>query len=65
MPQDKNKYILKEARDYQILKKIYQLEKYKLSIVDVKTLKLIKTQLENNWRKPLIKYLDGLIRKYK
>ncbi|MDP2944675.1 MAG: hypothetical protein Q8N57_03895 [bacterium] len=62
---DKKRYVLSEERDYIILKKIYQLEKYKLSITKKGILNLIRTQLEHDWRKPLIKFLDGMIKKYK
>ena len=63
-PQDRKKYLLKEDRDFQILEKIYQLEKYKLSSEDVRVVKLIRTQLEDDWRKPLIQFLDKLAKKY-
>ncbi len=62
---DKKRYALKEIRDYKILEKIYKLEKFKLTREDKKILNLIRTQLEHDWRKPLIKLLDELIKKYK
>jgi hypothetical protein len=62
--EDKKRYVLGEKRDYKILEDIYKLEKYKLSPEDKKTLKLIRTQLEPDWRKPLIQLLNGLLKKY-
>ena len=61
---DKKRYVLKEKRDYQILEKIYKLEKCDLSIVNKKVVNLIRTQLEDDWRTPLLKFLDGMTRKY-
>jgi len=61
---DKKRYVLKEKRDYLILEKIYQIEKYKLSPADKKLIRFLKTQLEDDWRQPLIKFLNGLIKKY-
>lgn len=62
---DKKRYALVEKRDYQILEKIYQLEKCKLSVVDKKLVSFFRTQLYDDWRKPLLKFLDGLAKKYK
>jgi ATP phosphoribosyltransferase regulatory subunit HisZ len=61
---DKKRYPLKEAGDYKILEKIYELEKCKLSLGDKKILNLVRTQLENDWRKPLLKFLDSLAKRY-
>lgn len=63
--EDKKRYVLGEGRDYKILKKIYKLEKRKLTPGDKRILNLIRTQLERDWRKSLIKFLDGLAKKYK
>lgn len=60
---DKKKYVLKEKEDLIILNKIKWLEEKKLSFKDKEVLKLIKTQLEKSWRKPLIIYLNKLIKK--
>ncbi len=62
---DKKRYALVEKRDYQILEKIYQLEKCKLTASDKKLLRFLRTQLLDDWRKPLLKFLDGLAKKYK
>lgn len=61
---DKKRYVLKEDRDYQILGEIYKLEKCKLSAEDKRMVELIRTQLEYDWRKPLLKTLDQLVKKY-
>lgn len=61
---DEKRYVLKEHRDYQILDQIYKLEKCKLSAEDKRTIKLIRTQLEHDWRKPLQKILAKLVKKY-
>jgi len=58
---DRKKYLLLEKRDSIILKKIKLLEQKKLGKRDREVLKLIKTQLEKDWRKPLINYLNKLI----
>jgi hypothetical protein len=62
---DKKRYVLKNERDYKILEIVYDLEKYKLSPEDKKLLNLIRTQLEDDWRKPLLKFLYALEKKYK
>jgi len=62
---DKKKYVLGEKRDFSILEKIYELEKCQLSKQDKKDINLIRSQLERDWRKPLIKFLNNLLKKYK
>lgn len=62
--QDKKKYVLAEKRDFIILDKIYQLEKHSLSTSDRKLVKFIQTQLERDWRTPIIKLLNQLLKKY-
>ena len=62
---DKKRYVLGEERDYKILEQIYKLEKCKLTPEDKNILKFARTQLEHDWRKPLIKFLDKLTEKYK
>lgn len=58
-------YVLLTDKDVSILKICKDLEKLKLSKEDKALVKLIKTQLEEDWRKPLINRLDLLLRKYK
>jgi hypothetical protein len=62
---DRKKYPLPEKRDIIILKKVKLLEKMELNKTDRDILRLIKTQLEDDWRKPLIVCLNKLLRKYK
>lgn len=56
------KYIIDEKRDLEIYKKIKKLEKKKLNKQNKGILKLIKTQLEEDWRKYLIQELNKLER---
>ena len=62
---ERNKYILPENADFEILSKCKQLEKLKLTKEDRFLVKLIKTQLEDDWRKNLINILSRLLKKYK
>ena len=62
--EDKRKYVLPEQRDLQILRMIYRLEKARLSDADKKYIRLIRTQLKADWRKPLIRFLQNLLKKY-
>ena len=61
----KKNYIIDEKRDLAILKKSNILLNKKLNSSDKIIVKLIKTQLESNWRKYLIIYLNKLYKKYK
>lgn len=63
-PSEKKKYLLPIERDYEILSKIKKLEKLKLSKEDRFIVDFIKTQLERDWRTPLIKELDKIAKKY-
>lgn len=59
-PAEKKKYVLPEKRDFEILAKCKELETMKLSKGDKEMVKFIKTQLEKDWRKYLIKKLNQL-----
>ena len=61
---ERKKYPLPEERDYEILFKCKQLEKKKLTKEDKLLVKLIKTQLEDDWRFPLLKKLNHFLKKY-
>ena len=61
---EKNNYVMKDKKDFAILSKIKKLEKGKLSKNDNEIVKLIKTQLKKNWRTPLIRHLDKMLKKY-
>lgn len=54
-----------EKRDLVILSKIKRLEKRKLNKTNKETIKLIRTQLKKDWRSPLIKELNKLLKKNK
>jgi hypothetical protein len=60
----KGQYILKEKKDFIILNKIKELNSLSISRKDKEVVKLIKNQLKKDWRKPLIIYLNKLIKKY-
>ncbi len=62
---EKKKYVLSTDTDFKILKRCKQLEKSRLEKDDRFLIKLIKSQLEDDWRKYLLKDLDKLMRKYK
>ena len=59
------KYILKTKRDVTILNSCKRLEKLRLSKADRDLVALIRTQLERDWRKYLLAYLEKLLKKYK
>ena len=58
------KYLLKTKRDLEILNLCKSLGKSRLSKADRDLAALIKTQLENDWRKHLIIKLNKLSNKY-
>jgi len=59
------KYIIDEPRDREIFEKVKKLEQLKLNKNDKETIKLIKTQIEGDWRKYLLEALNKLLIKYK
>ena len=61
---EKRNYVLSTNGDFNILAKCKQLEKLKLTKEDKLLVKLIKTQLEDDWRKHLLKKLNQLLEKY-
>lgn len=62
---DKKKYLLPKEEDLEILDKSKRLEKLSLTDEDKYLVKLIKTQLLENWRKPLLRELNLLLQKYR
>ena len=58
------KYIVKTKRDIDILNLCKKLEKLNLSKKDKNLVALIKTQLEKDWRKHLLKTLNKIFKKY-
>lgn len=61
---EQRKYVMSTNEDYEILKKVKQLEKFKLAKQEKFLVWLIKTQLELKWRKYIIKTLNQLFKKY-
>ncbi len=57
------KYVLKEKRDLEILALCDKMEGKRLSKPDRKLVKLIKTQLEEDWRTPLLQALKNVARR--
>ncbi|MBU0532160.1 hypothetical protein KKB44_01575 [Candidatus Micrarchaeota archaeon] len=62
---EKKKYALPTDTDFEILTKCKQLERLDLTSEDKLLVKLIKTQLEENWRGHLLRKLNQLLKKYK
>jgi len=62
---ENKKYVLSTNDDIKILNDCKNLEKLKLNKVDKELITLIKSQLEHDWRKPLIKKLNKFNTKYK
>jgi len=60
--EDLEKYALKTKQDFEILEKIYQLEEGDLDKNDEKLVKFIRTQLEDDWRTPIVKLLDQMLK---
>lgn len=61
---EKNKYMLATYQDYKILTKVKQLEKLNLNKQEKLLIKLVKSQLEQDWRKGLIREINKILRKY-
>ncbi len=62
---EEKKYVMSIDQDYEILSKVKQLEKLNLDKEEKFLIKFIRTQLEHDWRKWLIKELDKILLKYK
>ncbi len=62
---EKRNYVMNDKRDFIILNKIKELEKKKLDTKDKEIIRLIRTQLEKDWRSPLIIFLNKLLRRNK
>ena len=57
---ERRKYVLKTAQDARILEKIKALEKLRLSKRKKLLLKFCKSQLLDDWRTPLEKFVDKM-----
>ncbi len=62
---EKKKYVMSTDGDYEILSKVKQLEKMELTKEEKFLIKVIRTQLEHDWRKQLIQPLNKIFRKHK
>lgn len=62
---EEKKYVMSIDKDYEILSKVKQLEKLGLNQEEKFLIKFIRTQLEHDWRKWLIKELDKILFKHK
>ena len=60
---ERKKYVLATKRDIEILEKCKQLEKRELTKEEKILVKLIKAQLEDDWRASLIRVLNKLLKK--
>lgn len=60
---EKRRYVLSTNADFEILSRCKQLEKKRLTNEDKYVVKLIKTQLVDDWRAPLIRTLNKLLKK--
>lgn len=61
-PKPKTAYILKAKQDRRIFRKLQKLSKEKRDLKDEKLLVLLYSQLEDDWRTPLEKFIDGLLK---
>ena len=62
--QEEKLYLLPNEEDYKILSIIKSLESKNLSVHDKEIVELTRTQLRDDWRKPLLKKLRKLTQKY-
>lgn len=58
-------YVLSTDNDYDILGKCKILENKSLSTCDLDMVKLIKSQLQDDWRKPLTEKINVIFKKYR
>jgi len=61
-PKPKNTYVLTGLQDRRIFRKLQKLPKKKLFPKEEKLIALLYSQLENDWRTPLEKFIDKLLR---
>ena len=61
---EQKKYVMSTDEDYEILGKIKQLEKMKLEKEEEFLIAFIRTQLEHDWRRPLVQTLNKILQKY-
>lgn len=61
---ERKRYVLSNYKDFEVLSKCKYLEKSGLKAEDKILVRLIKSQLQDDWRSPLVKMLNALKRKY-
>lgn len=61
---ERRRYVLSKKADLVILAKCKNLERMKLANHDRIFVKLIKAQLKRDWRTPLLKSLNSILKKY-
>lgn len=64
-PVERKRYVLSADTDYTILELCKKLEQRNLPAADRKLVELAKTQLEHDWRTPLLAALQQLQKKYR
>lgn len=62
--EEEKEYLLPDEEDYEILSMVKTLKNKSLSNTDGEIVELIKTQLEDEWRKSLLDKLKQLSQKY-
>lgn len=63
-PEDAGRYVMATDRDIEILGKIRMIETLPLSEHDARAVRLIRAQLEYDWRTSLLAELDGMLARY-
>ncbi|MBI4086162.1 MAG: hypothetical protein HY433_02905 [Candidatus Liptonbacteria bacterium] len=61
-PKPKTPYVLSKPQDRRIFRKLKKLSGKKLSREEEKLIKLLYSQLETDWRTPLEKFIDKLLK---
>ncbi len=64
-PKRISRYIFDNGQDKRIFKKLMQLEQSSLDAREKKLIALLFSQLENDWRTPLEKFVDILLKSKK
>ncbi|OGE44517.1 hypothetical protein A3B45_05200 [Candidatus Daviesbacteria bacterium RIFCSPLOWO2_01_FULL_39_12] len=62
--EEEKEYLLPNEEDYEILSIVKTLKNENLSETDIEIVELIKTQLQDDWRGPLLEKLKKLLQKY-
>lgn len=63
-PKPKTSYLFPKEQDKVIFDKLSKFEKCKLNAENEKLIKLLYSQLEDDWRTPLEEFTDELLKKY-